>query len=75
MIIKINDDKFDALFRMVKEDSLGSGVTVLILVAYDCDALCACHILTVCNTGFSLTFVGMLEIRVDQICCSWSVQL
>lgn len=32
---------------MVKEDSLGTGVTVLILVAYDCDALCACHIITV----------------------------
>lgn len=47
MIVKLTDDKFDALFRMVKEDSLQGAVSVLILVAYDCDALCACHILTV----------------------------
>lgn len=47
MIIKIEDQQFDVCFKMISKDARHGGITVLIFVAYDCDAICACHILTV----------------------------
>jgi hypothetical protein len=49
MIIKIADAQFDVCFKMMAKDATDGGITVLIFVAYDCDAICACHILTVCS--------------------------
>ena len=38
--------KLDEAYARLKQQSLGGACTVLILVAADCDALCACRILT-----------------------------
>lgn len=41
---------------MIKADAVGTASSVLILVATDCDSLCACKMLTVCN-NFHFSFI------------------
>lgn len=45
MLIQL--EQFGKVFQLIQEDAVKPGVTVLILVAYDCDAIAACRILTV----------------------------
>lgn len=47
MIIKIDQNVFDNAFREMTKYATTGGISILIFVAYDCDAICACHILTV----------------------------
>ena len=41
-----NTDEIHTAYAAVHEGSINGGCTVLLLVAQDCDALCACQILT-----------------------------
>jgi len=54
-MVLLNRDRYDEAYAKLKQSSLSGGCTVLILVAADCDALCACRILT-------------YLLRSDQIC-------
>lgn len=41
-------NKFKEIYQMIKDDAVGGGTTLLMLVATDCDSLCACKIFSVC---------------------------
>lgn len=50
-------EHLDEIFRRIREDAVAGCCTVLILVAPDCDALCACRILTVRRCGTRRAFL------------------
>ena len=47
MIWKVRE--YDRAYKRIRRNALEGGMSVLILVAPDCDAICACRILTVCR--------------------------
>ena len=53
----IDRERFDDVYEAIKEKAVDGGAcSVVILVAPDCDALCACRILTFLLRNDNVTF-------------------
>lgn len=53
--MRISIQDYKTVFDLIVRDAIGSG-PVLVLVAHDADAICACRILKVCFTGVADLF-------------------
>lgn len=45
--MKVPIEQYNRAYQLVKEDVAKFGSSVVVFVDYDCDAVCACKILTV----------------------------